>query len=663
MAAKTEEVKAEILELKEEIRKHNYHYFVEDDPQISDRKYDQLMQRLIELEEEYPEFKTADSPTQRVGGEAIDEFEKVEHDIPLLSLDKSFSAEELKDFDQRIKKEISSDFEYVVELKIDGLSASLIYQNGQLIQGATRGNGEVGENVTHNLKTIPTIPLKLSEDLNLEVRGEVYFPKDKFMELNKRREAADESTFANPRNAAAGTMRQLDPTVAAKRPLDIFIYDSSYIEGQEFNQHSDRLDYLEELGFKVNPERKICQDIETVIDYCEAWTAKREDLNYEIDGIVVKVNKLDLREKLGSTAKHPRWAIAYKFPAQQKETTINDIEVTVGRTGSLTPTAVLEPILLDGSVVSRANLHNQDEVDRKDVRIGDQAIVQKAGDIIPEVVEVLPDKRDGSEEKFELPNHCPVCGAKAVRLEGEAAKRCTGGACPAKLREEILHFVQRDALNIDGIGPALIDQLLEQDLVSDVADLYYLKQEDLIDLERMGEKSSQNVIDALENSKDNTLAQVLYGLGIRYVGSRVAQVLAQNFAGIDEIIAAIAEELEAIDEIGPKIAEMIVTYFSEEQNLEIIDKLKKAGLNFESQSNQQEAVLEGTKFVLTGSLDDFTRKEAKGKISQLGGRVTSSISGATDYLVVGSNPGSKYDKAQELGTTILTEEKFKEVIS
>ncbi|MGM0502060.1 MAG: NAD-dependent DNA ligase LigA [Bacillota bacterium] len=656
------DVKEKITELRAKIREHNYYYFVKDEPQISDQQYDQLMQELLELEEEYPELKTDNSPTQRVGGEPIDEFEKVEHDTPLLSLDKSFSAEELREFEQRIKKELEQEVEYAVELKIDGLSASLTYEGGQLVQGATRGNGEVGEDVTHNLKTVRSIPLQLEEDANLEVRGEVYFPKDKFLELNQQREEAEQSTFANPRNAAAGTLRQLDPKVAARRPLDIFIYDSAYIEGQEFAKHSRRLDYLEELGFKVNPERQVCSDIEEVIEYCESWTEKREDLNYEIDGIVAKVNQLELREKLGATAKHPRWAIAYKFPAQQKETTIKDIEVTVGRTGSLTPTAVLEPILLDGSVVSRANLHNQDEVDRKDVRIGDQAIVQKAGDIIPEVVEVLKEKRNGDEEKFELPDHCPVCGAKAVRLEGEAAKRCTGGACPAKLREEILHFVQRNAMDIDGIGPALIDQLLEKELVADVADLYYLEQEDLVDLERMGEKSSQNVLNALEESTDNSLAQVLYGLGIRYVGSRVAQVLAQNFADIDEIIAAQEEELEKIDEIGPKIAEMVVAYFSEEQNLEIINKLKAAGINFESQSQQQEATLEDTKFVLTGSLDDFTRKEAKEKITNLGGRVTSSISGATDYLVVGDNPGSKYDKAQELGTTILDEAEFKELI-
>ncbi|MFO7819353.1 MAG: NAD-dependent DNA ligase LigA [Halanaerobacter sp.] len=662
MANINDEVKERVKELRTELREHNYYYFVKDEPQISDREYDKLMQELVELEAEYPELKSEDSPTQRVGGEPIDEFEKVEHDSPLLSLDKSFSAQELKDFAERIKKDINSGIEYVVELKIDGLSASLLYEDGKFVQGATRGNGEVGEDVTHNLKTVGSIPLNLDQDIDLEVRGEVFFPKDNFMALNQQREEEEKSTFANPRNAAAGTLRQLDPKVAANRPLDIFIYDSAYLEGKEFSKHSQRLDYLADLGFKINSERKVLSDIEEVITYCERWTEKRDDLNYEIDGIVVKVNNLELREVLGSTAKHPRWAIAYKFPAQQKETTIQDIEVTVGRTGTLTPTAVLEPILLDGSVVSRANLHNQDEIDRKDIRVGDQAIVQKAGDIIPEVVEVLPEKRDGSEEEFDLPEHCPVCGAKAVRLEGEAAKRCTGGACPAKLREEILHFVQRDAMNIDGIGPALVDQLLDQDLVEDVADLYYLKKEDLVELERMAEKSSQNVLDALENSRDNSLDQVLYGLGIRYVGSRVAEVLAQNFATIDEIITADKEELEAIDEIGPKIAQMIVAYFSEEQNLEIIAKLKEAGVNFAAETEEREATLEGNKFVLTGSLDDFTRKEAKEEISKLGGRVTSSISGATDYLIVGDNPGSKYDKAQELGTTILDEAEFKELI-
>ncbi|WP_018249230.1 NAD-dependent DNA ligase LigA [Orenia marismortui] len=656
------EIENRVDELRKKIRKHNHYYFVLDGPQISDREYDKLMQELIQLEEEHPELITQDSPTQRVGGEAIDEFNKVEHEIPLLSLAKSFSEEELREFDKRIKKEVDASFNYVVELKIDGLSASLIYRDGLLVQGATRGNGRVGEDVTHNIKTIKSIPLRLDQELNLEVRGEVYFPKDRFVELNQRREESGEEKFANPRNAAAGTLRQLDPKIAANRPLDIFIYDSAYIERESFNLHNKRLEYLQKLGFKLNQEYKLCDNIDEVISYCQEWTEKRNELNYEIDGIVIKVNNLALRDQLGSTAKHPRWAMAYKFPAQQKETQIKDVEITVGRTGSLNPTAILEPILLDGSVVSRATLHNQDEIDRKDIRIGDKVIVQKAGDIIPQVVRVLKEKRTGQEEKFEIPKHCPVCGAEAVRLEGEVVISCTGGACPAQLREEIIHFVQRNAMNIEGVGPSLIQQLLDNDLIQDVADLYYLKKEELMNLDRMGEKSSQNVIAALEKSKDNSLAQLIFGLGIRHVGSRVGQVLAQNYKDIDAIAQADEEELSAINEIGPKIAQSIVSYFDQEQNLNIIKKLKEAGVNLESQTSNIEKTLEAKKIVVTGKLEDFTRKEAKTAITNLGGRVTSSVSKNTDYLVVGENPGSKYDKAQEIGVSILNEAEFKDLI-
>ncbi|TDX48917.1 NAD-dependent DNA ligase LigA [Orenia marismortui] len=656
------EIENRVDELRKKIRKHNHYYFVLDEPQISDREYDKLMQELIQLEEEHPELITQDSPTQRVGGEAIDEFNKVEHEIPLLSLAKSFSEEELREFDKRIKKEVDASFNYVVELKIDGLSASLIYRDGLLVQGATRGNGQVGEDVTHNIKTIKSIPLRLDQELNLEVRGEVYFPKDRFVELNQRREESGEEKFANPRNAAAGTLRQLDPKKAANRPLDIFIYDSAYIERESFNLHNKRLEYLQKLGFKLNQEYKLCDNIEEVISYCQEWTEKRNGLNYEIDGIVIKVNNLALRDQLGSTAKHPRWAMAYKFPAQQKETQIKDVEITVGRTGSLNPTAILEPILLDGSVVSRATLHNQDEIDRKDIRIGDKVIVEKAGDIIPQVVRVLKEKRTGQEEKFEIPKHCPVCGAEAVRLEGEVVISCTGGACPAQLREEIIHFVQRNAMNIEGVGPSLIQQLLDNNLIQDVADLYYLKKEELMNLDRMGEKSSQNVIAALEKSKDNALAQLIFGLGIRHVGSRVGQVLAQNYKDIDAIAQADEEELSSINEIGPKIAQSIVSYFDQEQNLNIIKKLKEAGVNLESQTSNIERTLEAKKIVVTGKLEDFTRKEAKTAITNLGGRVTSSVSKNTDYLVVGENPGSKYDKAQEIGVSILNEAEFKELI-
>lgn len=658
-----EDIKKRIEELREKIHKHDYYYFVLDKPKISDIEYDKLMQELSKLEEEHPELITPDSPTQRVGGEPIDEFRKVEHQVPLLSLDKVFSEEELRDFEQRIRKDVEQEIQYVAELKIDGLSASLVYEGGSLAQGATRGNGRIGEDVTHNIKTIKSIPLKLDKEIDLEVRGEIYFPKDKFIQLNQKRKEAEQEEFANPRNAAAGTLRQLDPQIAAKRPLDIFIYDSAYLKGEEFSLHSERLTYLKELNFKVNSEWRICASIDEVIEYCQYWTQKRDELNYEIDGIVIKVDDLALRQRLGSTAKHPRWAIAYKFPAQQKETTIKDIEITVGRTGSLNPTAILEPIYLDGSVVSRATLHNQDYINEKDIRIGDKAIIEKGGDIIPKVVKVLPEKRTGQEEKFVIPKECPVCGAEAVRLEGEVVISCTGGACPAQLKEEIIHFVQRNAMNIEGVGPSLIEQLLDNELIGDVGDLYYLKKEELMNLERMGEKSSQNVIDALEKSKNNSLAQLLFGLGIRHVGSRVGQVLAQNYQDIEAITQVSEDELSEINEIGPKIAQSIVTYFQQEQNLKIIDKLREAGVNLESQTSNVKKILEGKKIVVTGTLQEFTRKEAKEAITSLGGRVTSSVSKNTDYVVVGDNPGSKYDKAQELGVTILNESEFKELIN
>ncbi|MCK8816065.1 NAD-dependent DNA ligase LigA [Natroniella sulfidigena] len=656
-----EDIKQEIEELRAEIRRHNHYYFVLDQPKISDQEYDQLMQRLLKLEAEYPELVTANSPSQRVGGEAIDQFEKIEHQIPLLSLAKSFSKEELREFDQRVQKSVAGRVEYVVELKIDGLSTSLIYQDGKLIQAATRGNGLIGEDITHNIRTIKSIPLNLEDELDLEVRGEVFIPLDRFVELNHRRVEEGLSRFANPRNAAAGSVRQLDPKVAARRPLDIFIYDSTYIEGQQFKTHSERLDYLEELGFKINPARKVCTEIEEVIEYCQNWTAEREELNYEIDGIVIKVNRLELREQLGATAKHPRWAMAYKFPAQQQETKVKDIEVTVGRTGALTPTAVLEPVLLDGSEVSRATLHNQDYIEEKDVRIGDRVIIEKSGDIIPQVVEVLVEKRDGQQESYHLPQSCPVCQGEVSKVGADY--RCLNNNCPSRTEEKVKHFAKRGAMNIEGLGESLVEKLLENGLIADLADLYYLDQKDLVELERMGQKSSQNLLDAIEKSKENSLSRLLFGLGIHHVGSEVARNLAKNFSNLDEIIEADQEELTAIDGVGPKIAQSIISYFSQQENLEIIKKLRQAGVNLEAKTVKQDDLLEGKKFVLTGKLADFTRAEAKREVTELGGRVTGSVSGQTDYLVVGENPGSKYDKAQKLGVEILSEEEFKNIVN
>ena len=657
------EAEKRVKELRQEIRKHNHKYFVLDQPEISDAEYDKLMRQLKELEEEYPKLKTENSPTQRVGGVAIDEFDKVEHSTPLLSLDKVFSQEELHEFEARIKRLTEQDFNYIVELKIDGLSAVIRYDEGKLDLAATRGDGLVGEDITHNIKTIKSIPLKLEQTIDLEVRGEVYMPRDSFKQLNQRRQEAEKDLFANPRNAAAGSLRQLDPKIAAKRPLDIFLYDIGYIQGQSFTAHHQLLDYLAEIGFKVNPHRKVCNNIDEVIQFCQQWTEQRDELNYEIDGVVIKVNQLELREELGATSKYPRWAVAYKFPAQIKETRVKDIEITVGRTGALTPNAVLEPVKVDGSVVSRATLHNQDELTRKDIRIGDQVLIRKAGDIIPEVIKPLVEQRDGSEKEFEFPNSCPVCGAKALRIEGEAVTRCTGAACPAKLKEKILHFVKRDTMNIEGVGPALIEQLIDNDLITNIADLYYLEQEDLIELERMGQKSSQNVIQAIAASKDNPLDKLIYGLGIRYVGGRVAQILTEEYSSMEEIIAADKEQLVEIDEIGPQIAESISSFFAEEQNLKIIEQLKEAGVNMSKKESQEgEKNLEGLRFVLTGALDGYTRKEASAEIEKRGGRVTSAVSGKTDYLLAGSNPGSKYQKAEELEVEILNEAEFEELL-
>ncbi|MFW6274160.1 MAG: NAD-dependent DNA ligase LigA, partial [Halanaerobium sp.] len=530
-----EKAEKKIKALREKIREHEYKYFVLDDPSISDAEFDQLMQKLIKLEEEFPELITEDSPTQRVGGEVLDEFEKVEHSSTMLSLDNAFSAEELRDFDKRVQKNLEGeDYQYVVEHKIDGLSAVMQYSSGSFELGATRGNGEVGEDITKNMKTIRSLPLKIKDKAEIELRGEIYLAKSEFERLNEERLKNDESPFANPRNAAAGSVRQLDSKIAAARSLSILIYDLISHSEREFETHLEVFSYLKKQGFKVNWHQSAA-DIEAVIEICEQWEEGREDLDFEIDGLVIKINNLAIREKLGSTARSPRWAIAYKFPAQQKTTKIKDIEISLGRTGALTPTAILEPVQLAGSTVSRATLHNEDEIKRKDIRIGDTVLVQKAGDVIPEVVKVIKEERDGSEKEFEMPDHCPVCGGEVIRADGEAVTRCTNISCPAQRKESILHFVSRDAMNIDGVGPALIEQLLENDLIEDYADLYFLKQSHLKDLDRMGEKSSRNVIEAVEASKEREFFRVLYALGIRHVGIGAARILAQNFNSIEEL--------------------------------------------------------------------------------------------------------------------------------
>ncbi|MGM0444765.1 MAG: NAD-dependent DNA ligase LigA [Bacillota bacterium] len=660
-------IEEKVKNLREEIRKHEYKYYVLDNPEISDYEYDQLLKKLKELENEYPELITEDSPTQRVGGEPREDFTKVEHSSQVLSLDNAFDSKDLKSFDDRIKRKLGqTDYQYIVEHKIDGLSAILRYENGRLTIGATRGNGRVGEDVTHNLKTIKSIPLKLrKEDIDIELRGEVFIKKEDFLMLNKNREANEKNLFANPRNAAAGSIRQLDPQVAADRPLSFIAYDLVEFKNDDIqiDNHKEALEFLKELGFNINWYKK-CDNIDQVVDICEEWIEKREEIDFEIDGMVVKIDQIALRKKLGSTSKNPRWAIAYKFPAQQKTTKVKDIDVTVGRTGALTPNAVLEPVFIDGSTVSRATLHNEDEVKRKDVRINDTVLIQKAGDVIPEVVKVIKEKRTGDEKEFEMPDKCPVCGEKVYREEGEAVTRCTNISCPAQRRESILHFVSRDAMDIEGVGPSLVDQLLENELIEDFADLYYIDKKDLVNLERMAEKSSQNVIDAIKSSKNRELNRLIYALGIRHIGSNSSRILIKYFDSIDKLKKANKEELVEIDEIGPVMAESIVNFFKNDHNLSVLEKLKNAGVQMEKErkNEQVDQHLEGQSFVFTGALDSYTRKEASEIVRKYGGSVKSSVSSKTSYLVVGDNPGSKYDQAQELGVNILDESDFESLI-
>lgn len=656
-----EEVRARAEKLRAEIHHHNYLYHVLDKPEITDAQFDALLRELLELEKKYPELVTPDSPTQRVGGKPREGFQTVTHRAPMLSLANAFQEKELRDFDRRIKSALPGEkVEYVAELKIDGLAVSLYYEDGIFVQGSTRGDGETGEDITSNLKTIPSIPLRLREKVTLEVRGEVYMPKRAFMDLNKSREEKGQPLFANPRNAAAGSVRQLDPSVTASRHLSIFVYGTGFFANIPVNTHNQLLQYLTGLGFRVNPNHVLCDDIDEVISYCQVWEKKRFDLEYAIDGVVIKVNSLEQRDKLGTTLKNPRWAIAYKFPPEQAVTEVKDIILRVGRTGVLTPTAILEPVRLAGTTVSRATLHNEDYIREKDIRIGDHVVVHKAGDIIPEVVEVKKDLRTGKEKPFQIPAKCPACDAGVVRPQGEAAYRCTGAACPARLREGLIHFASRGAMDIEGLGPALVDQLVDARLVKDPADLYYLKEEELLQLERIGSKSARNLLAAIEKSRHNPLYRLLYGLGVRHVGERVAKLLAEKFGSMDELMRATKEELTAIPEIGPTIAESVTTFFTQTQNRELVEKLKEAGVNMQLQAGGEEKgdSLAGKTFVLTGTLQNYTRKQAQAAIENLGGKVTSSVSKNTDFVIAGENPGSKYEKARQLGITILDEEEF-----
>lgn len=664
-------ISKKIEELREKIRYHNYRYYILDDPTASDAEYDQLMSDLIELEKKYPQFILPSSPTQRVGIEPVSGFTTVKHITPMQSLANAFSTEELIAFDKRIKKLVPQQkIDYVVELKLDGLAVALVYENGIFARGATRGDGVMGEEITSNLRTVKTIPLKLfGENLppRIEVYGEVYMKKSDFKKLNEEKMKNGESLFANPRNAAAGSVRQLDSRITAQRRLDTFIYRATFPEGNKFKKHMEVLNYLKKTGFKVNPHTKCCKNIKEAISYCEGWKEKKEDLDYEIDGMVLKVNSLRIREEIGSTTRNPRWAIAYKFPAQQTTTKVRDIIVQVGRTGALTPVAVLDPVRISGSVVQRATLHNEDEIKRKDVRIGDIVLVQKAGEVIPEVVKVIKEKRTGKEKEFVMPAQCPVCGAKVFRPEGEVVSRCNSLTCSAQTKERIRHFASRNAMDIEGLGPAIIDQLVEKDLIKDISDLYFLKRKDLISLERMAERSADNLLDAIEKSKEKSLANLIYGLGIRYVGVHTSEVITRYYPTLDKFKKANLEELIEINEIGPKIAESIILFFKEKEDLAIIERLRSAGLNFsqEEEIRRKERgtqILAGKQFVLTGTLKDFTRTQAKEIISELGGRVTGSVSKKTDYVVAGEDPGSKHEKAKKLGVSIISEEEFKKQI-
>ncbi|MBG9446755.1 NAD-dependent DNA ligase LigA [Cytobacillus firmus] len=651
------------------LNQYNYEYHVLDQPSVPDAEYDRLMRELIELEEQFPELKTEDSPTQRVGGEILDMFEKVEHQSQMLSLGNAFNEQDLRDFDRRVRQGAGENVSYVCELKIDGLAVSLRYEDGLFILGATRGDGSIGENITANLKTIRSIPLRLNENVTMEVRGEAFMPRRSFEKLNKAKEENGEEPFANPRNAAAGSLRQLDPRLAAKRNLDIFVYGIANAGNTGIVSHSEGLDFLDSLGFKTNKERKRCESIEEVIEYVQGWTDKRPDLSYDIDGIVIKVDSLEEQEQLGATAKSPRWAIAYKFPAEEVVTTLRDIELSVGRTGVVTPTALLEPVRVAGTTVQRASLHNEDLIREKDIKIGDQVVVKKAGDIIPEVVNVLADRRTGEEQDFNMPTHCPECESELVRLDGEVALRCINPKCPAQIREGLIHFVSRNAMNIDGLGERVISQLFAENLIKDVADIYKLTYEQLIQLERMGEKSVNNLLQAIQNSKSNSLEKLLFGLGIRHVGAKAAKTLAQEFSLMEALEKASRDDLTAINEIGEKMADSIVSFFEQEEAHELIAELKAAGVNMAYNgpkpvsAESSDSFFAGKTVVLTGKLEIMGRNEAKDKIEALGGKVSGSVSKKTDVVIAGEEAGSKLTKAQELGIEVWNEERLVEELN
>lgn len=662
-------VEQRVKDLQNLLNQYNYEYHVLDQPSVPDAEYDKLLHELIDLEEKHPQLKTEDSPTLRVGGEILEMFEKIEHRSQMLSLGNAFNEQDLRDFDRRVRQAVGDDFSYVCELKIDGLAVSLRYEDGLFMVGATRGDGSIGENITANLRTIRSIPLRIKESLTFEVRGEAFMPRKSFLALNKAKEERGEEAFANPRNAAAGSLRQLDPRIAASRNLDIFVYAMAEVGDTGIESHSEGLDFLESLGFKTNKERQRCANIEEVLAFIDKWTGERPTLQYDIDGIVIKVDSLGQQRQLGTTAKSPRWAIAYKFPAEEVVTTLKSIELSVGRTGVVTPTALLEPVKVAGTTVQRASLHNEDLIREKDIKIGDYVVIKKAGDIIPEVVNVLLERRTGDEVEFNMPTHCPECESELVRLEEEVALRCINPKCPAQIREGLIHFVSRNAMNIDGLGEKVISQLFSEKLIEDVADLYKLTYEQLIQLERMGEKSVNNLLSAIEASKQNSLERLLFGLGIRHVGAKAAKTLAQTFENMEALQNATLEDLIAINEIGEKMADSVVTYFDQEEADELIAELKEYGVNLEYKgpkpviAEESDSVFAGKTVVLTGKLEKLSRNEAKEKIEALGGKVSGSVSKKTDYVIAGEDAGSKLTKAGELGVTVWDEEKLIEELN
>ncbi|OGD38695.1 MAG: DNA ligase (NAD(+)) LigA [Candidatus Aminicenantes bacterium RBG_19FT_COMBO_58_17] len=652
-----------IPKLRQEIEHHEKKYYVDNDPQISDFEFDQLVRELQDLERRFPDLITPESPTQRVGEKPVEGFPTVSHRLPMLSLDNCYTVEELRDFEGRIRKLLPEEtIEYVAELKIDGLSTSILYRGGKYVQALTRGDGLRGDDVSANIKTIHSLPLVIDDRRGIEVRGEVYLPFESFRQINREQENQGKPPFANPRNAASGSIRLLDSKEVGRRRLDAFIY-YIYVDDREWPTQWEGLNKLKQEGFKTNPHSRHCRTLQEVIDYWEEWREKRDGLDYDVDGIVVKVNSAEQRATLGTTAKSPRWAISFKFPARQATTKILAIRVQVGRTGALTPVADLEPVRLSGTTITRSTLHNEDEVRRKDIRVGDWVLIERSGDVIPKVVAVMKERRTGKEKKFAFPDHCPACGSETFRPEGEVISRCTNPSCPARLRESLLHFASRRAMNIEGLGDSLVDQLLEKKLVRAIPDIYSLRYDDLVSLERMGPKSSENLLDEIEKSKSRDLAALAFALGIRHVGERLAQTLAGHFRTLDALAEASAEQLTEVEDIGPKVAESIVFFFRQPENFALIGKLKEAGLNFETRVSRRIAQpLAGKIFVLTGTLASLERDEAKEVIENLGGKVTSSVSPKTDYLVIGESPGSKLDKAHKLNIAILNEQEFLKLV-